>query len=98
MHERPAAMRALHPAQISGDLRLQPRVHGFAEIVAQQDVFRRNGTIGLEFEHPVAIGLLMVEQRARRGGDGGLQAFARDHHGFITGKHLVQNLRLCRSA
>ena len=40
MHQRPAAMGALHPAQIIGDLGFEHGIDGLAEIVAQQHIFR----------------------------------------------------------
>ena len=63
MHQRPAAMGALHAAQIVGDLGFELGVDGLGEIVAQQHVFGRDGAVGLELEHPVAVGLPIAEQR-----------------------------------
>ena len=58
MHQRPAAMGALDAAQIVGDLGFEHRVDRLAEIVPQQNVFGRDGAVGLELEHPMAVGLL----------------------------------------
>ena len=49
---------ALDAAQIDGDLALELGVDRLAEIVPQQHVFGRNGGVGLELEHPMAVGLL----------------------------------------
>ena len=53
VHQRPAAMSALNPAQIIRDLAFQRSVDRLAEIVAKQDILRRDGAIGFQFEHPV---------------------------------------------
>ena len=63
MHQRPAAMGALNPAQVIGDLAFQHGVDGLAEIVAKQHIFRRDGAIGFQFEHPVSVRLPEAEQR-----------------------------------
>ena len=73
MHQRPATMGALNPAQVIGDLAFQHRVNRFTQIVAKQHIFGRDGAIGLEFKHPVSIGLPAVEQRLRRRSDARLQ-------------------------
>ncbi len=63
MHQRPAAMGALNPAQIIGDLAFQHGVDRLAEIMAKQHIFRRDGAIGFQFEHPVSVRLPEAEQR-----------------------------------
>ena len=65
MEQRPAAMLALDAAQIDADLALQLEVVRLAEIVAQQDVFRRDGGVGLQLEDPVAVVALLAHQRLR---------------------------------
>ena len=62
MKQGPAAVVALDAAQIDADLALQREVIGFAQVVTQEDVFGRNGRVGFEFEHPVPIGALALEQ------------------------------------
>ena len=59
-------MVALDAAQIDGDLGFQRGVDRLAEIMPQQHVFGRNGGVGLELEHPMAVGALLREQRLRR--------------------------------
>ena len=55
--QRPAAMRALHAAQIIGDLSFQRRVDRLCPIMAHQHIFGRNGAIGLELKTPMAVAL-----------------------------------------
>ena len=66
VEQRPAAMRALDAAQIGGDLGFERGVDRLGEIMPQQHVFGRNGGVGLELEHPMAVGALAREQRLRR--------------------------------
>ena len=66
LEQRPAAVSALDAAQIDRDLRFERRVDRLAEIVPQQHILGRNGGIGLELEHPMAIGPLAGEQSLRR--------------------------------
>ena len=73
LHQRPAAMIALRAAQIVRDLGFERAVDGLGEIVAQQDIFRRNGAVGFQLEHKVSIGLPIAEQRFGRRGDALLQ-------------------------
>src|SRR5262245_43099501 len=63
MIKRPAAMLALDAAQIVGNLPLERRVSRSAAIVPKQDVFGGNCRVGFEFEHPMPVALLAVEQR-----------------------------------
>jgi hypothetical protein len=69
VEQRPAAMRALDTAQIDADLALQVGLDAVQEVF-QQDVFGRNGGVGLQFEDPMAVGLLAAEQRIARPGHG----------------------------
>ncbi len=69
-------MGALNPAQVVGDLALQRGVDRFAEIVAKQHIFRRNGAIGLQFEHPMSVRLPVAEQSAGGRRDARLQGAA----------------------
>ena len=55
VEQRPAAVLALDAAQVDADLALQLQVVRLAEIVAQQHVFGRDGGVGLQLEHPVAV-------------------------------------------
>jgi len=66
MEKRPAAMCALDAAQIGGNLCLKLRVDGLAEIVPEQHIFGWNRGIGFEFEDPVPIPALPVQQRFGR--------------------------------
>ena len=66
-------MRALDAAQIGGDATFERRIDRFAEIVAQQHIFRRDGGVGLELEQKMAVGVLPREQRLRRGIDMGIE-------------------------
>ena len=75
--QRPAAVRALDAAQIDGDLRFERGIDRLAEIVPQQHVFGRNGGIGLELEHPMAVGPLAREQSVGRRGDGAIERGSR---------------------
>src|SRR5215467_611927 len=67
VEQRPAAMRALHAAQVDRDLALELGVDRLGEKVTHQDVFGRDGAVGLELEDPMTIRLLAVEQRLCRG-------------------------------
>ena len=58
-------MRALDAAQIDRDLALELGVDRLAAEVAHQHIFGRDGGVGLELEHPMAVRLLALEQRAR---------------------------------
>ena len=69
VEQRPAVMRALDAPQIDGDLGFEFGVDRLAEIVPQQHVFGRDGGVGLKLEHPVAVGLLAIEQRVSGGLD-----------------------------
>ena len=66
-------MVALNPAQVIGDLAFQHGVDRLAEIVPKQHIFRRDGAVGFQFEHPVPVRLPEAKQCARRRGDAGLQ-------------------------
>ena len=63
MEKRPAVMLALDAAQIDRDLAFEFGIDGLAEIMAQQDIFGRDRRVGLEFEHPMAVRLLHLQQR-----------------------------------
>ena len=89
VHQRPAAMDALNPAQVIGDLAFQHRVDRLAEIVAQQHILGGDGAIGFQFEHPVAVGLPIAQQPARRRRDTRLQSVTGPGASwFIAGMHL----------
>src|SRR5205085_12007458 len=63
LEQWPAAMqRTLRPPQIDRDLAFQPGVDRLAEKMTQQDVFARDGGVGLELEAPLAIRALAIEQ------------------------------------
>ena len=64
-NKRPAAVRALDAAQIGGDAGFEHGIDRFAEIVAQQHVFGRNGGVGFELEQKMTVGALAGEQRLR---------------------------------
>ena len=78
LHQRPAAMRALAAADVIGDLGLERGIDGLAEMMAQQHIFRRDGVVGFELEHPVAVGLLEIADRLGCGADTLLQGVALD--------------------
>ena len=65
VEQRPAAMRALDAAQIDGDLGFERGIDRLGEIVPQQHVFGRDGGVGLELEHPMAVRPL-ADRAARR--------------------------------
>ena len=71
-------MAALCTAKIARDLFLERRIDGFAEIVPQQHVFRRDRGIRLELEHPMAISLLLAKQSIQCGGDRRVKFSRRD--------------------
>src|SRR5437660_5028993 len=60
-------MLALNAAEIGGDLALELRIGGLAEIMLEQHVFGRDGRVGFELEHPMTVGLLQSEQRSGGG-------------------------------
>ena len=85
-------MGALHPAQVIGDLAFQYGVDGFAEVVAKQHIFRRDGAVGFQFEHPMSVRLPEAEKCARRCGDAGLQGAGfngLNANGVRAGMHLA---------
>src|SRR5215813_5067824 len=57
-------MVALDAAQVDRDLGFERGIDRFGQIVPQQDVFRRNGCVRLQFEYPMSIGLLQGDERA----------------------------------
>jgi hypothetical protein len=65
MEQRPAAILALDRAQIARQIPLQGIVD-LIEIMLQEDVFGRDGGVGLELVDPVPVRPLLLEQR--RGG------------------------------
>ena len=88
--ERPAVMFArLAAAQIGRDPGFERCVDRLAEIVAQQDIFRRDRRVGLQLEDPVPIRLL-----ARGQGIGG---FADCRVEGIGQRHVAQFLKGNRS-
>jgi hypothetical protein len=88
MHQRPAAMGALHPPQVVGDLGLEHGIEGFAEIVPQQHIFRRDGRIRLQFEHPMSVSLTIAEQRPRRRRDARVERGGFDDSGVTSRMHV----------
>ena len=76
VEQRPAAMlAALDAAQIDTDLALQLEVRLFAKVMDQQHIFGRDGGVGFQLEHPVAVLALLLEQRCGRIGDHLLDRF-----------------------
>src|SRR5262249_16098185 len=57
-------MVALDAAQVDRDLGFERGIDRFGQIVPQQDVFRRNRCVRLQFEYPMSIGLLQGDERA----------------------------------
>ena len=88
MHQWPAAVGALGAAQIIGDLAFQHRIDGLSQIMAQQDVFGRDGGIRFQLEHPVAVGLAIAEQRLGGRGNALLQRGGIDGRGGVCGMHI----------
>ena len=74
-------MAALNRAQIGADFPLDVGC-GLkpVEKMAQQDVFGRDGGVGLEFEHPVPVWLLPLQQRRARSGDTVVEPVPFDGH------------------
>jgi len=73
-------MLALDAAEIDGDLALERQVLGFLEIMAQQNVFRRDRGIGFELEDPVSIFTLAADQRLHGAIDVVLQPIQKLRH------------------
>ena len=84
----PAAVLALDAAQIGADLAFQHRIVRFAQILAQQDVLRRNRRIGLELEHPMPVGALLLDQRLYRTAYAGLEIVWRNVHCLVVMRAL----------
>src|SRR5262249_6149347 len=69
----------LGAVEIGGDLFFDAEPVAFAEIVLEQHVFGRDGAVRLELEHPMAVRLLLRDERLggardrviERGGRGG---------------------------
>src|ERR1700746_4005972 len=57
-------MIALDAAQIDRDFGFERGVDRLGAIVPQKDVFRRDGCVGLQFGHPMSVGLLQSDERA----------------------------------
>src|ERR1700730_15114636 len=57
-------MIALDAAQIDRDFGFERGVDRLRQIWPQRDVFRRDGCVGLQFEHPMSVGLLQSDERA----------------------------------
>ncbi len=76
MKERPAAVGRLNAPEIARDLLFELGVDGLAAIVAHQDIFGRDGRIGLELENEMAVVALQRAERARRRGDRGVELVA----------------------
>ena len=98
--QRPAAVPALDPAQVDPDLPLQREVGLLAQIVDQEDVFRRDRGVGLEFEHPVTVGLLALQERGGGGVDrpvqrrvGGQRAQGGEGCGVVHRRPDIKNRR-----
>ncbi len=77
MKQRPAVMVALDAAQIDRDLGLELTCDRLVEIMTQQDVFRRDGGVGFQLEHPVPIALATLQQCVAGRDDPSLQ------HGLV---------------
>ena len=56
-------------------------IDGLGEIMAQQDIFRRDGAVGFQLEHPMSVGLPITEQRFGRRRDALLQRDGIDGRG-----------------
>ena len=87
MEQRPAAVITLDAAQIDRDLALDLGVERLAAEVAHQHVFGWDGGVGLELEHPMAVRLLAVDQRAGGPANAVLQseiAFVSRQHGYCV--------------
>jgi hypothetical protein len=78
-------MLALDRPQVADDLGLEHRIVGFAQEMAQQDVFRRNGGVGLQLERPMAVRLLQARQSVRRAGHAGIDASQQIGESLFTG-------------
>ena len=60
----------LKPANVGRNFRFERLVDGLAEIMAKQDIFGRNGDIGLKLEAPVPVVGLRVRKHGIGPGDG----------------------------
>src|SRR5205807_941433 len=86
--QRPAAMRALNAAQIGGNATFERRIDLFAEIMAQQHIFRRDGGVRLKLEQKMAVGVLLRQQRLRSGIDMGIEI----GHRTVMAESLAESL------
>ena len=66
LEQRPAAVRAFASAADRLRFAFHFGVDRLAEKMAEQDIFARDGGVGLELEAPLAIRALAIEQRLRR--------------------------------
>ena len=88
MHQRPAAVRALNAAEVDRDLGFQRRIDRLAEIVPQQNVFGRDGRVGLKLEHEMTVRLPEIEETARGGADAAPECGIVDRRGCgVHGVH-----------
>ena len=60
-------MCALHAAEINADLALELGIDRLGKKMPHENVFGRNGAVGLQLEDPMPIRLLLLKQRAGRG-------------------------------
>ncbi len=73
MEQRPAIVTGLNAAQIIPDLGFEGAVDRLAEVVPQQNIFRRNGRIGFQLEYPMTVALAIAQQRVASRGNAGFQ-------------------------
>jgi hypothetical protein len=66
-------MRPLRAANVLGQGALLVGIY-FVKIMLQENVFGRNGDVGLELENPVPVGLLARLQRLARLGEDATEA------------------------
>ncbi len=99
VNKRPAAMIALNAPKIDGDQALEFKIGLFAAKMPEQNVFGRDRRIGLEFETPMAVLVLLGEQCFRRARDVALQRLRRRRilsmiEGDIHCERLITRRRL----
>src|SRR6202021_1589986 len=70
-------MIALNAPEIDGDQTLKFEIWFFAAEMPEQNIFGRDRRVGLELETPMAVRVLLGEQRFRRAGDMTLERIRR---------------------
>ena len=79
----------IHVGDYSDRLRTNDlnQLAGLAQEMAQQDIFSRNGRVGLQLKRPVAVRILQAPQGFRRVGHAGIDAPQQISETPFTGCH-----------